>query len=453
MRIVTNFRKLLPQYRENLALALPVILAQVGQIFVQLADNAMVGRLGAAPLAAVSFGGALFMIFMIWGMGLTLGLTPLAGEAYAQGNHRTVAGLFQNGLALYTLAGMFLFCILYGIGQYMDHFGQPPEVVELARPYYYYLAWSIIPFMVYAGFKQLLEGVGNTKTAMVIVITSNLINILFNYLLIYGKFGFPEMGAAGAGLATLIARVCMPAMMIVYFFRKDGLRRYFRFFSWAGQSWRRVGRLLDVGLPISLQMLMEILAFSLTAIMMGWIGTVQMAAHQVVVSFASFAFMIVIGISSAATITVSHQYGRGSLQGLNRAAQASYHLGITANLITMTCFIVFRHWIPSLFTSDVAVIGMAAQLFILAGLFQVFDGLQVVSVGILRGLQDVKTAMFYAFIAYIAVNLPVGYFCAFVLEWGAPGLWVGFIVGLGLAAYLMNRRYRKLYKRLAAAPL
>lgn len=332
----------------------------------------------------------------------------------------------------------------------MDRMGQAPEVVAQARPYFRYLSWSIVPFMMYCAFKQFLEGVGNTSAAMVVMLTSNAINIGFNYLLIYGKCGFPEMGAAGAGLATLISRICMPLMMLAYFLRDVSFRRYLRFFTWAAQGWRRIRQLLSVGLPISVQMVLEVSAFALSSIMMGWIGAVELAAHQIVVTFGNFAFMAMAGISSATTILVSHRFGRGDLDDLTRAATASCHLALMTNFLTMCCFIGLRHWIPLLFTSDTAVAAVAAQLFIMAGLYQFSDGLQVVLLGVLRGMQDVKIVMRYAFVSYIVINLPVGYLCAFTLGMGAPGLWVGFIFGLGVAALLYWRRYRRLIRRIRA---
>ena len=393
----------MPQYRENLTLAVPVMLSQVGQVVVQLADNAMVGRLGALPLAGVSFGGAVFVIFMFWGMGVSLGLTPLVGEAYAKRDLRGAAALFQNSLVLYAATGIVLLALLLGLEALMDRMGQAPEVVAQARPYFRYLSWSIVPFMMYCAFKQFLEGVGNTSAAMVVMLTSNAINIGFNYLLIYGKCGFPEMGAAGAGLATLISRICMPLMMLAYFLRDVSFRRYLRFVTWAAQGWRRIRQLLSVGLPISVQMVLEVSAFALSSIMMGWIGAVELAAHQIVVTFGNFAFMAMVGISSATTILVSHRFGRGDLDDLSRAATASFS-----------------------------------------------DGLQVVLLGVLRGMQDVKIVMRYAFVSYIVINLPVGYLCAFTLGMGAPGLWVGFIFGLGVAALLYWRRYRRLIRRIRA---
>ena len=445
-----KLRNWLPQYRENLTLAVPVMLSQVGQVVVQLADNAMVGRLGALPLAGVSFGGAVFVIFMFWGMGVSLGLTPLVGEAYAKRDLRGAAALFQNSLVLYAATGIVLLALLLGLEALMDRMGQAPEVVAQARPYFRYLSWSIVPFMMYCAFKQFLEGVGNTSAAMVVMLTSNAINIGFNYLLIYGKCGFPEMGAAGAGLATLISRICMPLMMLAYFLRDVSFRRYLRFFTWVAQGWRRTRQLLSVGLPISVQMVLEVSAFALSSIMMGWIGAVELAAHQIVVTFGNFAFMAMVGISSATTILVSHRFGRGDLDGLTRAATASCHLALMTNFLTMCCFIGLRHWIPLLFTSDTAVAAGAAQLFIMAGLYQFSDGLQVVLLGVLRGMQDVKIVMRYAFVSYIVINLPVGYLCAFTLGMGAPGLWVGFIFGLGVAALLYWRRYRRLIRRIRA---
>lgn len=198
MRLLRTLRGWLPQYRENLSLAVPVMLSQVGQVVVQLFDNAMVGRLGALPLAAVSFGGAVFVIFLFWGTGLSMGLTPLVGEMYARRDYRSSARLLQNALTLYGGVGIVLFAILWVLGDFLGSMGQSPEVAELARPYYGYLAWSVVPFMLFAAFKQFLEGIGNTITGMVVVLTANGVNILFNYLLIYGHWGFPEMGAAGA---------------------------------------------------------------------------------------------------------------------------------------------------------------------------------------------------------------------------------------------------------------
>ncbi len=442
-----RWRKEWPQYRETLVLAIPVVLSQLGQVVVQLVDNAMVGYLGAGPLAAVSFGGAVFNIFLFWGTGITLGLTPLTGEQYIRRDYRIAARFFQNALVFYTGIGLLLFALLMGVDPFLDRMGQSSEVVELARPYYRYLAWSIIPFMIFGAFKQFLEGVGNTRTGMVVVLSANALNVLLNYIFIYGHWGAPAMGAAGAGLATCLSRVCMPLFMLGYFLWHRSARRYFRFFAWSAQAGRWVKQLWKVGYPIAMQMVLEMSAFALTSIMMGWLGSIALAAHQIVLSVGNFVFMGQVGIGAATTILISHHFGVGNYRGLRRAARVSYHLSLVASFLTMLCFILFREWLPQGFTSDQAVVAVAAQLFVMAGLYQLSDGLQVISLSILRGMQDVRVTMVYAFLSYIVINLPVGYLCAFTLGLGPRGLWIGFIVGLSTAAVLLHRRFRHQMRR------
>ena len=438
------------QYRRNLALAIPVVLSQAGQVVVQLVDNAMVGRLGALPLAAVSFGGSVFFMLMIVGVGISLGLTPLVGVSFSQRDHRSSAVYLQNAVLLYGILSLVLFGLSQAIVPFMHRMGQPPEVVEMAIPYFNYIAWSLIPLLLFLAFKQFLEGVGNTRVAMTIIISSNLVNIVSNYLFIYGKFGFPEMGAAGAGLATLISRIITPVWVILYFRRKASFNRYFTFFRWGNFAWKRIRALLTMGIPISMQMFMEGSAFVLTGIMMGWIGTYQIAGHQITTVISNLAFMIVLGIGAATTIRVSHEYGQGNPVALKLAATASYHIGLAWNVFTALVFILLRNYIPLLFTSDPEVVKVASTLLLFAAMFQISDGLQVISIGILRGLQDVKITTVIAFFSYIVINLPAGYFFAFVLGLGAPGLWMGLILGLSVAAVLLIQRFRRQYARLVA---
>lgn len=448
MRLRYRFGDYKAQYKQTLALAAPVVLSQVGQVTVQLIDNAMVGRLGALPLAAVSFGGTVFFMVFILAMGLTMGLTPLVGEAFSQRKHREAASYLQNSMLLYGVVGVLALLLLRSGIPLMYHFGQPSEVVDMAIPYFNYLAWSIVPFMIFASFKQFLEGIGNTKVNMVIIITSNLVNILFNYLLIYGNWGFPEMGAAGAGLATMISRICAPVMVIAYFYYKKNFRRYFSFFSWANFRAKWVKPLFGVGAPIALQMFMEGSAFALTSLMMGWIGMVEIAANQIALAISNFAFMIVVGISAATTIRVSHAYGRGNLRELKKATNASFHISLAWNTITALMFVTLRHYIPLIFISDPEVVELASYLLLFVAAFQFSDGLQSIAIGALRGIQDVNMVMLIAFISYIVINLPLGYFCAFGLGIGAGGLWIGFNVGLTVAAVLLISRFWRKYKML-----
>ena len=440
-----------PYYRNILRLAFPVILSQAGQILVQLVDNAMVGKLGAVPLAGVSFANSVFFMMFVLGMGLTFGLTPLVGEMYSTSNHRKSASYLQNSILLYGCIGIGIFLVSLVVKNFLGSMGQPAEVVEQARDYYSYISISVIPFMIFAAFKQFLEGIGNTKVAMAIVITSTLINILFNWLLIYGNWGFPMMGAGGAGLATLISRIATPILIIFAFYKRDSFNRYFSLFRWDNFSWKMVSSLFRVGSPIALQMFMEGSAFALTGIMMGWLGTIELAGNQVATVISNFAFMIIIGIGSSVTICISHAYGRREWGEIKRYSGAAYRLGLMWNAITAVLFICLRRYLPMIFTSDPAVIDMAAHFLIFVAIFQISDGLQANSVAILRGIQDVKSIMWIAFVSYILLSIPLGYVLTFVLEIGPAGLWIGLIVGLAVAALLLNSRYRKQVKKQMAA--
>lgn len=419
------------------------MLSQLGVIAVQIFDNAMVGQLGALPLAAVSFGGTVFFILFILITGVAMALTPLVGEQFAQGNKKIAATYFQNSFLIFTAVGILATLLQFAIIPLLYYLGQPKEVVDMAIPYYKYLVWSVIPYMLFGCFKQFLEGIGNTTANMVIIIIANLVNIFFNWLLIYGNWGFPMMEAAGAGLATLISRICMPVFAFLTFIFYPKFREFFKYFSFKNFSWNPIKSLLVIGFPISLQMFMEGSAFALTSIMMGWIGTIEIAANQIALAISNCAFMIVVGLASATTIRISHEYGRNNYKELQKTATASFHMVLLWNTFTALIFILFRHEIVGFFTNDAEVIRVASTLLIFVAAFQFSDGLQSVAVGILRGVKDVKSIMVIAFFSYIVINLPVGYTFAFVFDFGAGGLWIGFIFGLSVAAFLLIRRFRR----------
>ena len=436
-------------YADLLRLALPVMLTQLGQVVVQLCDNMMVGRLGALPLAGVSFGGTVFFIIFALAIGFTLGLTPLVGELFAQNRKEEVAGYLQNSIALYLTMGVIFVALLLAAVPLMHYLGQPEEVVEVAIPYFKYLAWSVLPFMLFASFKQFLEGIGNTKVAMTIVVISNALNIFLNWVFIFGKFGAPELGAAGAGLSTLIARSVTPVMMIAYFLSKKEFRSYFDYFSWrkmmglSREGNRYCKELFRVGLPIAGHLTLENSAFCITSLMMGWIGTVEIAANQITTTMANVAFMMVVGIGSATTILTSHAYGARDRAQIKAVSRASYTVGLAWNTITALSFILLRNHIPLLFTNDPEVVRTAGMLLIFCGLFQFSDGLQCISTGLLRGIKDVAVILRIALVAYVIINVPLGYLLCFVVGWGAPALWMGFIAGLTIAAVLLIRRFRR----------
>ena len=446
-----DFGKYREQYRANLRLALPVVLTQLGQILTQVADNLMVGRYGGddpLPLASVSFGGSISFIFFIASAGIALGLTPLVGELFVRGQHRRSSVLLHNAVVFYTLLGAAMSLIQWLSVPLLYHLRQPAEVVRASIPYYRMLLLSLPPIMLFFAFKQFLEGVGNTRAELYVTIIANLANIAFNWVFIYGRYGFPEMGAEGAGLGTLLARTIAPVVMIAYFVSRRRYRRYLSGFSLGTLSRPVVSQLLRMGLPISSQMFLESSAFVGTSIMMGWFGTQAIGANQIAITLGNCAFMIVTSIGAATTIRISHCYGARNTAELSLAAKASYHLVLAWNAFAALVFIALRNWIPALFTSNAEVIAITSQLLVFVALYQLSDGVQNISVGILRGIQDVKIIMPIAFVSYWLINIPVGYLFGVTLGMGPSGLFFSYLFGLSAAAALMIVRIRRSVRRI-----
>jgi MATE family multidrug resistance protein len=436
-----------PFYKRNLHLAMPVVISQIGQVSVSLIDNMMVGHVGTTELAASAFANNVFMIGMFFGMGITFGLTPLTGNSFGNGKMNEVEMWLKNGIFTHLIAGFGLNLIMAGIYFLLPYLGQTTDVVKLAKPYYLLLCLSYLPFMLFFSLKQFFEGTGNTKIAMHITISANLINIVFNYLLIFGKFGFPEMGLNGAGAGTLISRIAMPLLFFVYIIKIPVFKNCFVLAHQQLFDRQKIIRLLKIGIPIAFQIIVEGIAFSIGAIMMGWLGEVQLAAHQVAIGMASFTYMISLGISQANTIRVSHQMGVKDYKALKMAAYASTHLVLVFMSSMGIVFVLARNYLPYLFTFDTDVIKIASGLLIIAAIFQVFDGLQVVMLSTLRGMADVKLPMFIAFFAYMVIGIPTSYLMAFYLMPGPQGIWYGYLAGLGAAAILFWLRFQHNLKK------
>ena len=430
-------------YKQNINIAFPIMLSLAGQAIVQMADNIMVGQLGAPELAAVSLAGAIIMNTMVVGMGIATGLTPLVGQAHALDDKERIAGFFQNSLLLNTTVSLILTLFLFMLMPYLSMMGQPAEVVELCKGYYILTSFSVIPFILFMTFKQYMEGIGNTKVAMVITISCNLMNIFLNYIFIYGKFGAPFLGVAGAGLATLISRLMMPVAFFLYIHRSQIYSPVFRFFQFSNTSRRKIKQLLQVGYPIAGQMVVEFLSLSLITVMMGWLGTIALAANQIVMSMISLTFMISSGIAGASTILVSHEFGRGNIGKMRRYAHASLRLAVIFMAGAAVIYAFFGAPIASIFTPDPEVIKVARNLFFVVAVFEIFDGLQVTALGALRGITDVQRPMIYALVSYLFVAVPLAYIAGILLDFGAPGLLSGFCGGLMFAATLFIRRFNK----------
>ena len=432
----------IPVYRKNLTLAVPVIFSQIGQVTVNLVDSIMVGHLGTTQLASASFAINVFHVGMLFGLGITLGITPLVGQSFNAKTSKNLGNWLRNGILVNLIASILLCGLMSSVVLFMNRMGQSKEVVQMAIPFYLIHVSSLIPLMLFFSFKQFFEGIGNTKIAMVITIIINLVNIGLNYILIYGKLGFPALGLNGSGFASLISRLIMPVIFIVIILRMPTFRAYLTEAIHAGFDQLKIRRIVSVGLPIGLQMVIEILAFSIGAIMLGWISKESLAGHQVAISMASMTYMISFGLASGTTIRVSHAFGERDRNELKHTIFASLHMVIAFMSLMGILFVLLRNQLPLLFTSDPAVVKVAAGLLVVGAFFQVFDGMQVVLLGALRGMADVRIPMFMAFFSYIVVSLPVSYLLAFVFKFGYSGVWIGFVFGLSIAAILFGFRLK-----------
>lgn len=452
-----KIKEYLPYYKRNLKVALPVMLTQLGASLVGLFDSMMVGHYATVDLAAVSFANALFFMAMVFAMGALMAITPLVGIQMGEMNimpekkadiRQKIAVLFQNGMLFTMLQSALMLILLGGCIPFLSYFGQEPEVIEVARPYYILIVVSLVPFLVFTFFKQFLEGLGNTLVAMIITLAMNGLNILLNWIFIYGHWGAEAMGATGAGIGSLISRVGMALCFgLAMWFHKDW-KYYIQTFSWRNFSWSEIKQQVKLGFPIGAQTFLETFTFAASFVIIGWISKEALAAHQVANQIADMTFMIALGVGAATTIRVSHQLGEKNIVGVRMASNASIHLVLLMNSIGAALMIGLRNYIPMLFTEDQEVIAIASKLIVIAGLFQYADGLQAVGAAMLRGITDVKVPMLIAFVAYILVGLSVGLVCAFPMGMGASGIWIGFIFGLSLAAICFHIRFRRLIRKM-----
>lgn len=428
-------------------LSSPIVAAYLGQSVMGVADTIMVGHLGATELAAVSLSNIIIHNALVFGIGLAMSLTPICGNLYARREHRRIAGFFQNSLLLNLITGLFLSLLLVVGSPLLWKIGQPEDVVEMALPFFMIVSISIIPNMLFLSYKQLLEGLGNTKLAMNITLSANAINLVLNYLLIYGVGSIEGLGVIGAALATFISRLYMLAAFYISFNRNKIYSRYLSFFAMSAFSLDRLRHLLKVGLPISFQITMEVMAFSITTVMIGWIGTEALAANQIVLSVISAVFMISNGIAGAITILVSHQMGLGNRRMMVRYTHAGAKLSVVIMGFSALCYILLGEQIAMLFTSDISVIKAAVPIFIAAAFFEISDGLQVTYLGALRGMTDVKRPMVYALFSYILINIPLSYLFGFIFDLGVVGIWMGFIFSLTISSVLFMVRFYKNVKK------
>jgi MATE family multidrug resistance protein len=443
------YTKYKPHYRDNLKLAIPVVISQLGHMLVQTSDSVIIGHFaGTTSLAAVSLAGSVFMVVLVIGLGISYAITPLIAQANGSNDKLECGRLLINSLVINIITGIVLFLVIYFGSQYViDHLDQAPEVIAQAKPFLLLLGLSVLPLMVFNTFKQFAEGLGFTKQAMKVSIWGNLLNICLGIIFVKGLFGFAPMGVRGVGYSTLIDRTLMAVVMSFYVLRSARFKVYLKEFALRSLSRARSWKLLRMGAPVAMQYTFEIGAFAGANILIGTISAIDQAAHQVAISLASITYMMSSGLSSAAAIKSGNHFGAKNLSGLRLSAISSYHIVLIFMSVTAIIFTLGNHLLPWIYTSDQKVIAVAAQLLILAAIFQLFDGTQVVGLGILRGMGDVNYPTAITFVAYWVIGLPIGYWLGLRLNMGAVGVWFGLVLGLATASVLLFLRFQAITKR------
>lgn len=445
------------EFRYNLKLSYPVILGMLGHTFVAFADNIMVGQLGTAELAAVSLGNSFVFIAMSLGIGFSTAITPLVAEADGAGNKANGKSALKHGLVLCTFLGLSLFGIILLCKPLIHTMQQPTEVVQLAIPYLELVAFSLVPLIIFQAFKQFSEGLSQTKYPMYATIIANVVNVILNYLLIFGSFGFPKMGIVGAAIGTLVSRIIMVAFIWILLKKKKKFNDYVTGFNFKIIEKKVMQKIISLGFPSALQMFFEVAIFTAAIWLSGVLGKNAQAANQIALNLSSMTFMVGMGLGVAAMIRVGNQKGLKNFLELRRIAISIFLLTFLLEVVFAAIFLFGRNWLPTIYLDvddmvnqidNTEVIYLAAKLLLVAAVFQISDGIQVVVLGALRGLQDVKIPTLITFIAYWLIGFPVSYYLGLFTAYKSTGIWVGLLLGLTASAVMLYLRFNYLTKRL-----
>lgn len=439
------------ELRPTVVLAVPMIVGQVSQMLMGVTDSAMIGHAGTVPLAASAFAGNIFNIFYVIGIGLMLPVAVFVARARGARASGEAAEYLRHGCLLAAGFGLAELLLMGVLATQLHRFGQPPEVVAAVGPYFLLCAASIVPVLLQLALRQFAEAMGHPWVPMVITLGAVALNALLNWILIYGHWGAPAWGLTGAGVATLIARICATAALWLWI-RRDPRLGVARPAVPSGEAppprpaWSasRLREMLGVGLPAAGMLLFEATAFSVSGLMVGWLGAVPLAAHQIAITCASLTFMVPLGLSMAAGMRLSHAVGAGERDRFRPLGLGALGAGLACMLAFMTLFWVAGRPLAAAFTADPAVIGMAAALLAVAAVFQLADGVQVISAALLRSLLDVRVPVAITFLAYWGLALPLGYGLGIAGPWGAAGIWAGIAGGLGFAAVFLPLRFLRL---------
>lgn len=433
--------------REILRIGLPIMLGQACVIILAFADNIMIGWHSVDELAASSFVNNVMNLFILTELGFATGMTPMIGADNGTGNIKGIGITVKNGLVTNGIIGGISIILLTIIYFCLDHFGQAPELMPYIKPYFAIIGTSTLFALGFNVLKQFTDGICRPMISMTLLMIGNLLNIFGNWVLIYGKLGFPEMGLTGAGISTLVSRALILLVFIVFIFKSKKMNEYARAIKEALLSRGEMKTVFKMGYPVGIQMALESSTFTFAAVMAGWLGVIQLAAHQVVITISQLFFLMMQGLSFAVSILVSNAFGRKDLKSVREYARKGYFmtLGISATLsMLLYCF---RYQAAGIFTDSPEVSAMAVSLFFLLFAYQFGDGLQLCFANVLRGIQDVRPIMYAAFVSYYLIAIPSAYVLGFKTSLGIHGIWLGFPIGLTLAGIFFYARYRSDLKR------
>lgn len=426
-------------------LAYPIILGELAQMALGIIDTAMVGAVSYKHLAASSLVQSVIIIPFVLGIGITISVSQLVSQSHGQRDGQQVSHYLYNGFWLSAITALVISLSLEFGQNILFHLNQDPEVAMLAVPYLQIIGWSIIPMLLFMALKQFTDGLEFTKTAMILSLLALPINVLLNWIMIFGNWGFPRLELVGAGWGTLITRTLIFIALGVVVLRHSTFKKYIavRKKQWVF-SLKTMKELLHIGIPSSLQLSMEAGAFAVSGILVGTIGAVEQAAHQIALSIASVTFMVSMGLSQAGSIRTSNAFGRKDWPTISLIGRSTIMMALSYGVTCALAFIIFRHQLPLIFNDNPEVLALSALLLLYAAIFQISDSTQVICAGLLRGIKDVKIPTLFIAIAYWVVGIPVGCLLAFYYEMGAAGIWTGFIIGLTLSALFLSFRFRKM---------
>jgi len=427
---------------ETLKMAYPISLGQFGIMLMSIVDSVMVGRLGASDLAAASISNGLFILILIFGLGVAYVVTPLVAIAVGEKKTEGCNELLRQSFYVNFILGVLLLVCCHFFSDLLSYFNLPIEITSKSISYLKILGYSMLPIMIYQTFKQFIEGFGIMRPGMYVSLAANIVNFLVCWVLIYGNLGFPKMGLDGAGIATLLSRTAMIFGILLFFYLDKRFGNFRVNFLPLKIDKKIFSKLLSLGLPVGFQHFFEVGAFSLAAIMAGWIGVNQLASHHIAMNIASVTFMLVLGISAAVAVRVGNAYGERNIRKLKIAAYTGLGLSISFEILFGIILIIFNGVLPYFYVNDPAVVKIASSLLVIAAIFQIFDGLQATGIGILRGITDVKIPTVIAFGSYWLIGILSGYLFAFKFSMGITGIWVGFLLCLVASSSLFYLRFR-----------